>query len=354
MRLTVAFTGLCRREDVLQATLGALTRYARNRVEVDVVISTWPDEQIKFEHALANHGIRPRFLINDPPLVELQYGRFFHQQTAMRAIGDSVSDGFVLRTRSDVLLTERIFQVIFGLVEQGLYRPQRTAYDVHGSLVWVPWADYEEPFHLADECFLTTRNEFSDLITFDIEGLARYGYPRANVHTLFYGRRFWSRYPAIDEFLLASKRSDLHFNVPNHLKFSVLSAAVERDEYLAYLALWWKLMLHNFVVKSTPQQEIDFYPGGSSHGAEWYQPRSVIHSRNFSDLFSSANAGFFNHFYLYDAEEFLERILTMDADPAGKRFLRVWAELDQWVFKPRDYWAEAWKDFFGQIARTIR
>lgn len=353
MHLTVALTGLCRRADVLEASLRELA--ATVGPHCRLLVSTWDEEVAGYQRAFDSSPFDVEFLTPDKPLTDwLAHGNFLLQQTSLRAVADHCLDGLVLRTRSDVALTAPLLERVVALADSELPVDASSPYAVFKAKVWVPWADYEEGFHVADECFLTSAQQLRSMVTFDLESVAKYGFPRANAHTVFYGRPFWSKYAMLDEYLLASRRSGIHLNLADPRKFHLLEAALRRDEYLAYIALWWRLLLTNFEVSSRPPVDIRFYPGGGDALAHWYRPTETQAAASFADLFSASRAGFHNHFYTYDLG-LIRRVTDGSAsDATSRRFQDIWDGLDELLARPRQAWREVWADFFEYLAREVK
>lgn len=302
MTLSVVLTGLCRRPDLFQATLASLSDLARGGLALELVIATWADETAAFENNL--NGLATAYPVTlvpcEKPLLELRIpGSVLHQQTTFRGAVDAARHELVFRIRSDLTFTPGY---LAGLVEDYLaLRSTRSLFADERDIIVAPWADIEEPFHIADECFLTTRRTALGLRTSDIEGLARYGFPMANVHTLFFGPPYWRRFPIFDEFLLAQRRSGCRFNRTGPVKWELLAKALRFPIYRDMIALYWEILRADFRLR-LGADELRFFPGGGDALAAWYR-QPPVRPATVDEAFTSRFGGFGNHIYAYALDQ---------------------------------------------------
>jgi hypothetical protein len=222
-----------------------------------------------------------------------------HQQTTFRSAVDAARHDLVFRIRSDLTFTP---DYLSALVEDYAKLPStRSRYAEERDVIFAPWADIEEPFHIADECFLTTRRTALALRSSDIEGLARYGFPMANVHTLFFGPPYWRRFAVFDEFLLAQRRSGCRFNRTGPEKWELLGRAMRFPIYRDMIALYWEILRSDFRLRLRGD-ELRFYPGGGDGLAAWYR-RPAARAATLDEAFTSRFGGYGNHIYAYAADE---------------------------------------------------
>jgi hypothetical protein len=296
MNLSIVLTGLCRRPDLFTSTVKTLNRLALEGIELELVIATWAEEINTFAEHLTGATFASHLIACERPLIELPMpGSAMHQQMTLSTAVETARHDLVFRMRSDLTFTPAYLRALVDAY-RALPSPS-SVYAEERDIIFVPWADIEEPFHIADECFLTTRRTALGLRTSDIEGLSRYGFPMANVHTLLYGPPYWRRYAIFDEFLMAQRLSQRRFNDCTPAKWTILQTALQFPIYRDMIALYWEILRGDFRL-CPPQGELAFHPGGGPALAAWYATPELATSLD--DAFSPRRGGYGNHVYAHD------------------------------------------------------
>jgi len=345
--LTVLITGQYRAPDLFARTLNELRLLRSRGILQRCVVSTWADDAPRFVAALADAQLEADILANRTPAFELSVqGHLLHQQRALRIGLDACPDGIVLRLRADSFISADLV----GRVLASIRRPRPApATPLFNDWLWVPWIDYEEPFHVADEIILGHREDLRRLTRCDLDRLAEYGALLANVHTLQFGPGD-DQFPRIYfDFLAAQRDTGVFLNDQTDAKLPKLHIAASTPSYFSMLGLWHRAMLDHFQCFSEPG-EVDFWPGGRPQGTYYTFRRPLPNQPH--RLFDPMSLGAHNHFYVWDLDGF--RAMIAGLDPATFAALHeAMASPDLLINDRTDHHAKVLLEMMRRIGETV-
>jgi hypothetical protein len=304
--LTALITGLYRTPHVLRETVATLIDLRNAGILSECVVATWPSEAKAFRDALA--VLDPKIVICRQPRFEVPFGNMLHQRVTLRDGLAACSGDWILKLRADTYLKSDLVRRALDVV---MHEPAGQQLPLYEHRIWVPWLDYEEPFHIADEMFIGGAKDVSRLANFELQNLVEFGFPLVNLHSHAY---FPDRntYPALYfDYLAAQRDSGMLLNDDTSAKFAKLALAEKDDAFQAVLGLWYRTVFDNFECFSEPS-EVSFYPRGEAVAA-WYAERKPL-PEYVDRIFIPELASFHNHFYIWDMRSFSHWIDTLDPD----------------------------------------
>ncbi|WP_321920370.1 hypothetical protein [Paraburkholderia tropica] len=303
-------TGLLREPDMFLRTL---SEWGETGLVSEIIISTWASEHAKFEALMANAG-KPlpaiRYVINREPLFDFQTPKNVTHQLHTLINGVlGCKQEWVFKIRTDFYAAPITWPYLHRAV---LQVPAGPVAEFHRK-VWVPWIDYEEPFHLADEAIFGTRRDLLRIASRGLCGLSEFGFPLVNQHTLLFTPSLDITGRVFRDWLRAQQVTGIVVNDATPLKFRKLGALLTSDAYQSMLGVYHRYLSENFCPGSA-EGALSFMPTGGQNGV-YYADRQLELSAS-TRLFAQELAGFHNHFYAW-SEESLSRLFAQTRNAAG-------------------------------------
>lgn len=270
----------------------------------EIVVSTWPSERDSFASLFSGLSFNipsVQIIVNQEPLFE------FSQPKSLTHQLHTLINGLMFCSQPWVFKIRTDFYARFTLAEK--LRCVMTT-DATGPMqefqnkLWVPWIDYEEPFHIADEAIFASRHDLLKIASRGVSELSEVGFPLVNLHTILFRPSYEITGRIFRDWLMAQRDSGVILNDPMPSKFDLLERLLECNAFQAMIGCYHRYLSDNFFLASE-DGELEFKPTGGANGA-YYQDRQLeneIHPK----LFERKLAGFHNHFYAW-SQDSLERL----------------------------------------------
>jgi len=271
----IIFTGLIRNTDIFKKSLKDIFDLRKKSLVNRIILSSWDyelDNNPKITKYLKENKV---ITLGNKEPKERGVGNIYCQMKSLEEGLKKASNGFILKTRTDIYIDPKFLKKIFT-EKQNLLKITHNL--PNGNIfkykIWAPYFEITSVFHMGDECFFGHSEDLKHLINY--ENYDRdYKIRGGATHVQRYIHPFIENYPELKNYLtkhshvgfpedtkyykgmrkIARKNKHIlsllnSFFVNN--RFKVLKKRFKEEGYLSALAAYYSIVYSHFYINNDP------------------------------------------------------------------------------------------------------